>query len=232
MSSVFRGSPRQRGFTLVELSIVLVIISLIIAGIISKASMIRVSEVNSVITEVEGFKTAIGLFRDKYRSWPGDIPDATNYWSGTANGDGDRMIESATNEELRAWQHLSLSKSIAGSYSGTGNYTRETNLPISQLKAGTYLLIYNSSAIYGKQGNHFRLGAISGNTALDRSAISPQRAIMLDKKIDDGEALTGNLVATDGSDATAGDCINTTPTPDVYNLRNAEKSCVITFWID
>jgi len=45
---------KNKGFTLIELSIVLVIVGLIVAGVMAGQSIIRSAKLRSVITEVNG----------------------------------------------------------------------------------------------------------------------------------------------------------------------------------
>lgn len=66
----------QAGFTLVELSIVLVIIGLIVGGVLAGQDMIKAAEIRATIAQVEEFNTATNTFRDKYRALPGDIAQA------------------------------------------------------------------------------------------------------------------------------------------------------------
>lgn len=135
----------QKGFSLVELAIVLTIIGLIVGGIMVGQDLLRASEVNSIITDVEKVRTAFRSFEQKYAAIPGDMTDATDYWgtnpncatggqgSGTqtCNGNGDGMVTSvlasATNslETFVAWQHLGLSGFYPGNY--TGAYTSTVN---------------------------------------------------------------------------------------------------------
>ena len=62
----------KRGFTLVELSIVLVIIGLLIGGILVAQSMIDTARVSSTVSKLSQFDTAIANFQTKYNSLPGD----------------------------------------------------------------------------------------------------------------------------------------------------------------
>lgn len=104
-------SARQ-GFTLVEVAIVIAIIALIAGGIVLAKSLITNSELQSIITDVNRFKTAVNGFREKYHFLPGDLPNATTFWGedapcpggSTANylprvetcdGDGDGMVGGA-----------------------------------------------------------------------------------------------------------------------------------------
>ena len=115
----------QRGFSLVELSIVLVILGLLTGGILTGQSLIRASELRSVVTQIQGFQSAAYSFRDKYFAMPGDMRNAESFWgtdpngcptntvqttrTQTCNGDGDGVIERRTvgtgsDERFRAWQ--------------------------------------------------------------------------------------------------------------------------------
>ena len=76
----------KNGFTLLELSIVMVIIGLIIGGITVGQDLIRSAELNSVVTDINKYKTAINTFNLKYNAMPGDMSNATSYWGDQATG--------------------------------------------------------------------------------------------------------------------------------------------------
>ena len=145
MNSRMYHAGASRAFSLVELSIVLVILGLLTGGILAGQSLIRAAELRAVTTEYTRYKTAIGAFRDKYFAIPGDFNNAQAFWSaaaacpgisttaagGTCNGDGDGQISpSATNanEVFRFWQHLALGGLIEGNYTGTSADTTATNV--------------------------------------------------------------------------------------------------------
>ncbi len=136
----------NRGFSLVELSIVLVILGLLTGGILAGQSLIRAAEIRSVSTDLQRFNTAIYTFRDKYFALPGDMTNATSFWDNadtgttggdcaaplddagsgtqTCNGDGnghisDLSIATSYHESLRLWQHLANAGLVEGSYTGT-----------------------------------------------------------------------------------------------------------------
>jgi prepilin-type N-terminal cleavage/methylation domain-containing protein len=132
-----------RGFSLIELSIVLVILGLLTGGILAGKSLIRASELRAVGTELTRFQTVMASFKDKYFYLPGDIPNATSFWGfadggdglgldcyetdstglqTTCNGNGNgQVLYNSTaygNESFRFWQHLANAGLIEGNYSG------------------------------------------------------------------------------------------------------------------
>ena len=133
----------RHGFSLVELSIVLVILGLLTGGILAGQSLIRAAELRSVTTEFQRWQTAINTFKSKYISLPGDMRNATSFWGSaggsgtigdgceslsgtgtqTCNGDGNGAIYSNTsgtsyNEYFTAWQQLANAGLIEGNYTG------------------------------------------------------------------------------------------------------------------
>jgi len=88
----------QKGFTLIEMSIVLVIIGLIIGGILKGQEIIESSRSKNVLAEVERIRAAGNTFFDRYKALPGDFALSSTRISTSAlvaNGDGDGIVESA-----------------------------------------------------------------------------------------------------------------------------------------
>jgi len=74
----------EHGFTLVELSIVLVIVGLIAGGVLVAQSMIAAANVAATVKQIQQFDAGVENFRTKYNSLPGD--------STLFGGDGDGII--------------------------------------------------------------------------------------------------------------------------------------------
>jgi prepilin-type N-terminal cleavage/methylation domain-containing protein len=90
----------QHGFTLIELSIVLVIIGLIVGGVLTGQDLIRAAGVRAQISQIEKYNTAVNTFRGKYGYLPGDMNAVTATQFGfvargsqLGQGDGNGIIE-------------------------------------------------------------------------------------------------------------------------------------------
>lgn len=73
-------SHNHSGFTLVELSIVLVIIGLIVGGVLVGRDLIQSAKLRSVLSDIEKFNSATLTFENKYNCLPGDCPNATDFF--------------------------------------------------------------------------------------------------------------------------------------------------------
>lgn len=115
-------SMRQKGFTLIEMSIVLVIIGLIIGGILKGQELINTSRQKNLVTQIDGIRSAINTFNDKYNSLPGSFAQATTRIAPQAvNGLGLGIVgvNSATTAAM-----VAISASVAG---GAGGATAAAN---------------------------------------------------------------------------------------------------------
>ena len=138
----------RNAFSLVELSIVLVILGLLVGGILTGQSLIRAAELRSVTTDIGKYQTVMMTFRDKYLALPGDMPNATDFWGSldagdgigsdcytasvpdgtkTCNGTGDGQVHNVEGgsgqywnyaERFLFWQHLANAGLIEGQYTG------------------------------------------------------------------------------------------------------------------
>ncbi|MBY0354312.1 MAG: prepilin-type N-terminal cleavage/methylation domain-containing protein, partial [Rickettsiales bacterium] len=79
-----KASFHHSGFSLLELSVVLVIISLIAGGVVFGKNLVRQAAVRSVVTDALKYQSAVQLFRDTYNALPGDFSTATSLWGAAA----------------------------------------------------------------------------------------------------------------------------------------------------
>ena len=66
----------QKGFTLVELAIVMTIIGLLIGGILKGQELMDNARVSATVAQEKGYEAATTTFRDTYSAFPGDVPSA------------------------------------------------------------------------------------------------------------------------------------------------------------
>jgi prepilin-type N-terminal cleavage/methylation domain-containing protein len=81
----------QKGFTLVEIAIVLVIIGLLLGGILKGQEMITQAKIKNVMSDFSGISAAYHGYQDRYRAIPGDDRGADARWTlgiATPNGNG------------------------------------------------------------------------------------------------------------------------------------------------
>lgn len=204
----------KSAFSLVELSIVLVILGLLTGGILTGQSLIRAAELRSVLVDFDKYRGAAMQFRNKYLYLPGDMPNANDFWpADIGNGNGDGKID-----ETGGWEMLSLAGLIEGSYqTGWGghdtvicNSTGEVlgcTHPKSRISSAGYKIFYD--AVYFLNKNYIAIGAISPSASgLLRAVLEVEEAWSIDKKVDDGLPSSGRLLGRKAHHSTGqDDCI-------------------------
>jgi len=189
----------EAGFTLVELSIVLVIIGLLVSGVLVGQNLIQGATIRSQIKQIEDLNTTVNAFRDKYRFLPGDITTTrSNRWGlANSNGDGDGLLTAAAGDltaydgEIQFfWVHLGQAEMVNTNFIvGTviGDSFPEARIGRGGIVVGSdsgfnwWLLAANTGA---------NMAAIVGNT------LTSEEALTIDEKMDDGLPSTGTVLTT------------------------------------
>lgn len=83
----------QRGFTLIEISIVLIIIGLLLGGVLKGQEMINDAKIRNIEQDMAGIAAAIHTYQDRYKALPGDDKRAAGRWAAASDGDGDGLLE-------------------------------------------------------------------------------------------------------------------------------------------
>ena len=176
----------RKGFTLVELAIVLVVIGLILGAVMTGQRLIQNAKYKRLVNDINGFVAAVYTYYDRYKALPGDDPKAVDRWGSTysniQNGDGDGLIEgSATStnnayESVQIWRHLRA----AGIITGNPNETTVTR---------------PSNPYGGRYGFSNRSFGTATYNYLFIDNLPAEVAKRLDEEFDDGVYNTGSIQA-------------------------------------
>ncbi|OWY73146.1 hypothetical protein B7486_02005 [cyanobacterium TDX16] len=241
---------RSGGFTLVELTTILVIVALVVGGILIGKDLYNAARNRSIIKELNSYQHAIALFNNKYSYYPGDLPNPQKYWPSatwTYNSypNGDRAVLWAEEGEY-AWRELRLANFVP-----EGIITNNPHIEVSLLQRlhaypGTSV---PESAVIPKAGWTLAISKyLQANMLLfgrrppsllgifpSMGAISATDTFYIDSKLDDGDPQLGNIRVVLGGgghspyDATAG-CVQADSTSHsgyVYQNTNTANTLTL-----
>ena len=186
----------QRGLTLIEISIVLVISGLILQMVVKGQELIHNARVHDIITQQTESEQAFLAFQDRFRAVPGDYRSAsTNLNCGPTpclDGNGNGRIEPGTggaiHEDILAWQHLSAAGFIKGDYRmlNAGVTAPSPDNTPNNVYGGYLQIVFDNAWGYSTNTTP-RHNIKSGN--LVPAAILAE----VDRKIDDGRPGSGRF---------------------------------------
>ena len=219
---------KQTGFTLIELSIVLVIIGLIIGGILVGRDMINAAEIRSTISQIEKYETANNVFRLKYNGMPGDLSSNMALTFGfqartgaIGHGNGDFKFQSCDGEEINTlfspgcetalyWRDLSQAGLIDTQLNTATDDPVEfldgeqsLYFPEAKIK-GNYIVAFFGGGGMGGLTNMYAITGLEPTTPGGeydiRRALTVIQAYNIDSKIDNGLANTGRVLGGGNED--------------------------------
>lgn len=222
-------SARQKGFTLVEIAIVLVIIGLLLGGVLKGQELINSAKVKNFINDFKTVPLFIYGYQDKYRALPGDDRDvATHLGSAATNASvtlltvtsttqGNGRIEgnynstTATDESVAFWQQVRLANLAAGN----ANFTDPAAAMPTNADGGR-LGIQSTSPITGMTGSYF----------VCSEGIQGKFAKQIDITLDDGNTATGSVRVASGT--YAGTALTAVPTTGTGGIDDNKTYIVCT----
>lgn len=185
---------QQKGFTLIELAIVLVIIGLLLGGVLKGQALIDSAKVKNLASDFRNIQVYIYGYQDKYRSLPGDDSKAVGNVAGTNNGNGNGKIEGAWNatattaESLNFWQHIRKAGLATGSTSVAAD---NTFWPVNADNGRIGIQSGQTPSITGLSGVH----VVCSNQILGKYAKQ------IDVNLDNGDPTTGAVMVVDHGSA-------------------------------
>lgn len=215
---------QQKGFTLVEMAIVLVIIGLLLGGVLKGQELIESSRIKNAANDINGVIAAYNGYVDRFRAVPGDDNGGTagttsapagglnrgTSWSAAVAGDANGQLAATTpfateGENLQFWVHTRAAGFISGSPTLTGDAARPTN-------AFSGLIGVTAQAIGGT------VAIPAGSPKVCLSNVPGKAARSLDVSMDDGNALTGVMRGFTGA-------VPDTTTANAYNDDSVYVIC-------
>ncbi|PKO90481.1 MAG: prepilin-type cleavage/methylation domain-containing protein [Betaproteobacteria bacterium HGW-Betaproteobacteria-12] len=203
----------QKGFTLVEIAIVLVIIGLLLGGVLKGQELINSAKVKNLANDFRSISSFMYAYQDRFRALPGDDRAAVGHVNGTlattpagqvgnARISGNWNSTTTTDETYLFWQHVRL----AGLATGT---------PV--INDAEYIPRNAEGGAIGITGDPILTAPATpwpANFYICSAGIQGRFARQLDTTLDDGNTATGTVRVIANGATTQADAIALTPAND------------------
>lgn len=209
----------QCGFTMFELAIVMVVVSLLVGGTLVGKDLIKAATARRAVSQITMVQSAVNNFSTKYSgTLPGDMETASSLWSSAVDGDGDGKVDGdpvspVVLEPYNFWHQLYVAGLIQEQFSPASinpdfndsalhvapELPYEGVYMVPHYETGGYNLTLNTNyiAIYATQRSYLSfnylawvLSLFGGTTPF---GLLPSDAQIIDDKIDDGLANGGSI---------------------------------------
>jgi hypothetical protein len=190
----------------------------------------------------------------EYDAIPGDMRNASSYWAGATNGDGNGRITqdsneayNLTNENLKFFEHLSRAGLLPETYTNTWAINR--GYPALKINSGKGMIAAGFMGNNDSDSNGYQVTVSEirvrricslylvvsrsefGGSAYNDSigVATPLTITAIDKKIDDGVARSGKFQGYRAWGSAVGNCL--TGVGGDYSLTETRESCFAEFII-
>lgn len=214
---------KQKGFTLVEIAIVLVIIGLLLGGILKGQELINSARVRNMADQSSGIQAAYYGFIDRYRQVPGDMlgptactvvgqdVDIANCNAGTIGGvagvgnNGQNGRIDMWEEAGAVWTHLAVAGFLSGTFAGAITQATDYEAGTLQSPPDVPSNAFQNAVLLGFTDDYDDGLATAATVRLAYSFGAAPASILreLDVKLDDSLPSTGIVRAS--HDETIGD---------------------------
>ena len=212
----------QKGFSILEISIVLIVIGILAAGVLKSTYLVDDAKINIVIKQINDYKMAVNAFNEKFNAFPGDFNGARQQIDPTlpaeAEGQDTGILEGDPFEPNKGAQRFWTQLRATGLAKFKDTFPRT--------KLGGYFGVQYIENFNGQSGHWLVLGN-KGEQGQARALFTPQQALHIDKTLDDGVANSG-IVQARGEDPANDKCLATRD----YNVTNKSKVCILYVKLD
>lgn len=211
------------GFTLIELTIVLLIIGLVTGGILVGTDLIESSKLRSQSSQFAQFNQSMNTFKLKYQALAGDFPNASiqlpSFSYHHNNGNGDEKITEYVNgggenttgfpyevepESVLFWIHLFAAELLSccdpNKVTYGNRYVIGDAFPKDKINGRgiSAVTLSGQNAFFWGINRSTTSGANAANyvrlSIQAEGVLTPLQAQQFDLKLDDGQPTTGNIL--------------------------------------
>ncbi len=180
-----------KGFTLVELAIVLVIIGIILGAVLKGQELVNNAKIKRLYNQYREISAAVYTYYDRYQFYPGDDPNAATrggIWTGLTAGNGNGLITQAA---------AAAAANFACTATGTEQCDLWRELRLAGIISGDNTSFRNASHSYGGS-IAVAYSTISGLTThfIQFQNVPAGVAQIIDTQYDDGIYNTGDIRAS------------------------------------
>jgi prepilin-type N-terminal cleavage/methylation domain-containing protein len=253
------GGEQKRGlydynyksaFTLVELSIVIVVLGILVSGVVGAQNIIDSAKRSAFISKISDIQLAANAYKLEFDAVPGDHDEAWEYfgsdcqnWSQISpsiiacNGDGNRKVENSNGEGRKFWDQLNASEiyQVIPKYDSNINKSRVYfELDFNGRAAITpHICAFPTTATCGyfppptyrpqRNKHSLYLGSYIIGSENQAGGISPADLSKIDSKMDDGKQFKGIVLGRTSSDYDEGSNTQGCATDGEYIKDNTDN---------